>query len=802
MSRTLIILIAAMALCHGAFAQEPPRVVPLPSPGVNLAKGKPCTFDPAPNYGLCTDAGDATDLTDGVYNGCEWREQGTVGWNVGRSKTLTINLDLGSDQPIGKITFNTVTGGAQVTFPSAVLVFLSSDGKEYRFVGDVLSESLPQEQYLNHRFALDGLKAWGRYVRLVILPGGFYVFCDEIEVMKGEHTAAQAKWADDKPLADGGVVEYALAKKPWVDQKNSTLALLRNASEAVEERVALGAKAQGAEAARKTIAQARAEVLTTADVQEADYWSGPPYRGYDRLACGALGRMNAALWPQGRVRLWQDKGWSWLKPFAAPKGPAPQIRIEMMGNEWQCASLNVTSCSDQSQELTLKVAEFTGPQKLPAGVLSVGQIIHTEAFGYNFRDDMIVPVAAGGKINVPAGLSKRLWLTFKTRGMDLKPGVYTSTITVSIAGKQVGQVPLRLRISPLRFPDQPVCESNTWGYYYEKAIAGRELEASQNLRDHYNTSLVINHAYLPYPKPDAQGNFTVPLDFTKLDQMIEWYPDCRMWLLWAGWEFGFDRLGTAKFGTPVWEKVFEQWVTQIRDHLAEKGIGRDKFAWYWIDEPGEKAWNERCVPTSQLLKRLDPQMLTWEDPVGGVTAQMLEDALPYFDMYCPPIGYADPARIAVCRQTRRPSWLYACASEKNSDPTAYYRWLVWTAFKLGLGGVGMWVYVDANSVHASDYIGGVSYSLIYGGPTGILNSKRWEAWRQGIGDFEYLTMLRAKMTAAKAAGGKAAAVAEAEKLLTEGVDGIVGESPHGGDATKPAAPDEMRVRMLECLERL
>ncbi len=33
----------------------------------NVAKGRAYTMQPPPNYGLCTDAGDATQLTDGVF---------------------------------------------------------------------------------------------------------------------------------------------------------------------------------------------------------------------------------------------------------------------------------------------------------------------------------------------------------------------------------------------------------------------------------------------------------------------------------------------------------------------------------------------------------------------------------------------------------------------------------------------------------------------------------------------------------------------------------------------------------------
>lgn len=771
-----------------------------PTSGINLARGKACAFTPAPNYGLCTDAGDATDLTDGLYNACEWREKGTVGWGVGRTKVFLVDIDLGTEAPIGAITFDSVTGGAQVTFPSAVLAFVSSDGKQYRHIGDVMTEAMPQEQFLNHRFSVTGLKAYGRYVRLAILPGGFYLFCDEIEVMKGDHTAEQSRYAGDEVIAAEEVANFAVGLRPWVNQKNATLTLLRYADEAVLERRQAGAPSGKVQKALEATERARQEVLRARDVQEPDLLAGPPYRSFERGAFAAVGALNG---PAG-IRLWRNDDWSWLKPLARPQRQLPELAVDMMNNEWGSASFNVTSCGEKAQELQFEVADFTGPQKLAAGqVLSLAQVIHSEAFGYNYRDDALVPVKFGGKISLPAGLSRRLWVTSKTRGMDLNPGIYRTAITVTSDGKKVGQVPVRLRVWPLRFPDQTTLHNNTWGYFNEKVIVGRELETAQNLLDHYNTSLVINHSYLPYPKPDKDGNFTEPLDFTKLDQMIAWNPECRFWLLWAGFEFGFDRLGTPKFGGPVWEKVFTQWVTQIRDHLATKGIGKGQFAWYWWDEPGAKVWNEKCLPAAKLVKQIDPQMLCYENAVAQVTPQMLEEALPYFDLYCPSIGgIANRKYVEVCRKTRVPSWVYACASEKNSSPFGYYRWFSWNAFKLGFGGIGMWVYVDANSQTLSDYTGGVSYSLIYGSPKGILNSKRWEAWRQGVADYEYLVMLRSAAEQARQAGKAPEAVAQAEKILTAGVDEVVGEDIYQGDPAASPRAEAMRLKILECLVAL
>ncbi len=186
-----------------------------PTEGTNLASGKKCTFDPSPTYPGCTDEGDPFDLTDGVYKGCLWNDKGTVGfqpgygWNIETMPIPLIDIDLGDERPIGKITFDTITGSGGVTFPLAVRVFVGTDAKQYDHLCTMLTDSVPQDQPLNHRFVADDLKGWGRYVRFALLPGGPMIFFDEIEIMAGTHTREEARHLNEKPIPAGMVTTYA-----------------------------------------------------------------------------------------------------------------------------------------------------------------------------------------------------------------------------------------------------------------------------------------------------------------------------------------------------------------------------------------------------------------------------------------------------------------------------------------------------------------------------------------------------------------------------------------------------------------
>ena len=177
-----------------------------PTEGTNLARGKACTFDPKPSYPDCTEKGDRFDLTDGRYNGCLWIYKGTVGlmpgygWDVETMPIPLIDIDLGAARAIGKVTFSSITGSGGVTFPLAVRVFVSTDAKHYDLLCDMLTESVPQDKLLNHRFVAKDLKGWGRYVRFAVLPGGPMVFFDEIEVMAGTHTREEVRHLNKKPV--------------------------------------------------------------------------------------------------------------------------------------------------------------------------------------------------------------------------------------------------------------------------------------------------------------------------------------------------------------------------------------------------------------------------------------------------------------------------------------------------------------------------------------------------------------------------------------------------------------------------
>ena len=93
----LALLMAGQAWAQdSALSPTAHRTVPTERPSKNIALGASYTMEPGPGYELCSDPGDAEQLTDGVYTeGYFWAQKSTVGY---QEKTPSIvTLDLGDD---------------------------------------------------------------------------------------------------------------------------------------------------------------------------------------------------------------------------------------------------------------------------------------------------------------------------------------------------------------------------------------------------------------------------------------------------------------------------------------------------------------------------------------------------------------------------------------------------------------------------------------------------------------------------------------------------------------------------------
>ena len=139
----LLTLACSIGLIAPAMAEAP--TAPAGPGAQNIALGAKYTLWPAPNYSYCTEAGDATQLTDGkTTTDYFWTQPGTVGWSGAPYAVVTV--DLGRVEPIAGASFDTAAGVAGVLWPAAIHLLVSDVVMPGRMNGRDLAEGLATMQ--------------------------------------------------------------------------------------------------------------------------------------------------------------------------------------------------------------------------------------------------------------------------------------------------------------------------------------------------------------------------------------------------------------------------------------------------------------------------------------------------------------------------------------------------------------------------------------------------------------------------------------------------------------------------------
>ncbi|MDZ4200273.1 MAG: hypothetical protein U1E27_13435, partial [Kiritimatiellia bacterium] len=284
-------------------AQQPGE----PLPGVHLARGKPYTMSSRPNYSHTTDDGDAVQLTDGLFTeGYYWVQKSTVGWEA--RGQVEILVDLGAVEPIGEIAIRTGAGRSRIGmyFPDAAF-FVSEDGKAFHPVGRFLGSGYDREdEWYATRYHVTDLQVRGRYVAVLLMANGRYIFADEIEVLRGEFDEPPPM--EGRAYAAGSLYEVLLDARRRERQKT---ALRREVSE-ILERIGGDDPLFGDMSALSLAA-------ASADTDEA----------FDavRQSVGVLNARLAARRFPGRSRIVHSGyGWNDFSPYTVPEEGVEEVR--------------------------------------------------------------------------------------------------------------------------------------------------------------------------------------------------------------------------------------------------------------------------------------------------------------------------------------------------------------------------------------------------------------------------------------------------------------------------------------------
>lgn len=660
----------------------------------NLALNKPYTLSETPNYTHSAPSTDKTSLTDGIKTnkGTYWTQKTTVGWN--KKTSVRINLDIKQVQPIETITFGTGAGQSDVYFPQNVYVFISEDGKKYEYAGDMMSApNLPDTTYTGYRkatFELNAINRKARYIILEAIPRNNYLFCDEIEVIKG------GKIEKNRSEIKFDIADYNKARDCIKTEEHQR----KNLS--------------------KVLDSMPEDIKKSMEIKSTDVTTQSPVILREEIGKGLGSYLNKRFkssWTIESVNPWMD-----FNPFYQPISPKNaldyQFHLPLEGVQYGAFAL--TNTETKPLELSIQLQKNNQPS-VEITLFEVRQVSVKEG---DMVSDPILPL--GNQLKIEPGITKTVF--FKISGVKI--GDFTHKLSVSGKNKTVA-IHINAQVVQLKNLDKKSSLSaNVWAYFNRPILQQRPSIIGNDLRQHHVNTIVVPTAMLPLINNNDYSKTTNYLvQAGKFDKVLLYNS-----YVWADRKNGYKG---GQFMSSEWKQYFIKWYAGIQQALKKLGYSEEQIYFYPYDEIRDAneikdfikliQWAKQAVKGIQFYATL-----SYEDPIQQLT--------PLLDIVQ---LHHEKDRMITLPKHHAEIWTYSgSAPLRAKSPYTYFRLMAWEAFANGYKGIGFWNYSTNDKDYPVDRLllnPATDYSVIYTGEGDrIISTRRWEAFRLGIEDSDIL----------------------------------------------------------------
>ena len=398
------------------------------------------------------------------------------------------------------------------------------------------------------------------------------------------------------------------------------------------------------------------------------------------------------------------------------------------------------------------------------GSVSIREVTATGSVNGERIPDALPKLGDAGIVTIPPQHSTKIWMSVDTHGAI--PGVYTGLVSIDLLNQTNKiELPVTIEVLNLRLPKEHSLTFCTWDYVPNRWFPSRSKEVLDDMARHGVN--VFPRSTLPPARCDAAGKLT--LDWTTLDAELDRLQGRGKILFHLNHPpitFAVQKSDTEKRATEI------AYIHALRDHLRERGRGYDDYAFYLLDEPGlDYGVNLHVLLESgQLFRDADPKLLTYTDPVAGLSWKDFERIEPLVDVWAPNMRLVtgllsgDPRVKRIMKA--KTVWSYECVSQvKSLSPLLYNRANAWRAKFFGLGGIGFWTHSTTEVDH---WFAGKTfndeYALVYPGDLPV-PSLRWEAVRDGLEDVSAVTLLEQAIERQRPSSAKRELVEQGEEVL-------------------------------------
>jgi hypothetical protein len=360
-----------------------------------------------------------------------------------------------------------------------------------------------------------------------------------------------------------------------------------------------------------------------------------------------------------------------------------------------------------------------------------------------------------------------LWVDVLTP-RDATPGKYTGTITISATGIRPHRVPIELTVWDFTLPETPSMKTHfgdadvnpLFRPPQSTAWTGPEEAGHRALQIAY-AELIAAHRICPpippflMPRVNADGSIdTEPTD-TALQQWIERFHITAfpIWFLgtdgrgWQGDLLGADRERNSRYLRSMYTYLrAHHWDKMAYIYVADEPRSRESYN----DVRARSKFVREVVPGLKVLCTMGPQVRP--PPWGSLEGSV--------DIWVPLWPIFEAAAVKKRLSVGEEIWSYTALCQGRQDtpfweldfPLLNYRIPMWINWRFGITGLLYWStmnWAPTRDVWTNPVTYGDQYnmegSLLYpgadAGVQGFITSIRLKQIREGLQDYEYLTIL-------------------------------------------------------------
>ncbi len=502
--------------------------------------------------------------------------------------------------------------------------------------------------------------------------------------------------------------------------------------------------------------------------------------------------------------------WENLDPttfFRSATGPANIITVNTLGNSYESVAIVLTNLKTNPATFRLSGGPFlSGTNQVAAtSVLEFREVLNVRPDGTGpLTEDPLPLLGESQTVKLEPGETRKLWLTF--RSPALAAGTHRATLKIGdLATKEAPmEIPVTMEVSAVRLPEKFTYRECNWLYLNSISDEALQNATMKDALEHGMNVFVIPSVAIPV---DAQGKLGAA-NTEAPDKLVRKLRG-RAFFLISG-PISVQWPAAAQPSAQLREETFARALRWYADHMRSLGCDYEDYAIYLQDEPGlmgHDANFDAYVAMVKQFKAADPRMQLYANPAGGARAELLRPIQDLIDVWAPDLHLVreQPVELKQLFQRAKHYWHYeAPGDQRELDPLGFYRVKPWVAFEQGMTGGGYWVY-SSTDYWTDNPAGGTEYGTVYPTDKGPVTTKRWEASRAGIQDFELLWLVRQTAQRSASQERKAALdlVDEAVNFVTRGQETVTDISRH----VRPYTPDypqwmDYRRQLIEMQLRL